>query len=109
MVKKKKNKADGKTAIARKSGRARRVILSLDMPEANTVAVAGTFNNWNPEKHALKKNQKGIWTKAITLEPGNYEYKFIVDGEWINDPNCGETVVNSFGTSNSILTIQAGT
>jgi len=47
----------------------------------------------------------GKWSKELTLPAGRYEYRFVVDGAWITDPNARETAPNPFGTANSILTI----
>ena len=85
--------------------RGKRVLLSLDAPGASSVKVAGAFNAWDTGKGALKKNQKGVWTKILSLEPGSYEYKFVVDGKWMLDPACDETVGNPFGGLNSVLRV----
>jgi hypothetical protein len=54
-------------------------------PGVSKVALAGNFNNWNPDELFMVKI-KGGWQLPYVLAPGNYEYKFIVDGEWISDP-----------------------
>jgi hypothetical protein len=43
------------------------------------------------------------WGKDLVLPPGIYEYRFVVDGEWVTDPKAAEAVPNPFGSSNSIL------
>ena len=54
-----------------------------DCPLATTVSVAGTFNNWAVDKDMLKKDKKtGLWTGKITLDAGDYEYKFVCDGQY---------------------------
>jgi hypothetical protein len=52
---------------------------------AKNVFVAGNFNNWDPGKIRLKKSGDA-WLAPVILSPGNYQYKFIVDGDWITDP-----------------------
>jgi 1,4-alpha-glucan branching enzyme len=52
---------------------------------ARTVAVAGTFNNWQTNEWLLHKTSTG-WELRYTLGPGNYQYRFVVDGKWIDDP-----------------------
>ena len=52
---------------------------------ARQVYVAGSFNNWTPNELLMRKTD-GIWTLALTLPAGNYEYKFIADEQWITDP-----------------------
>lgn len=85
--------------------RKKRVTFSLHAPEAQEVSVAGTFNDWNPEGHSLKKDKKGMWKTALTLLPGTYEYRFVVNGEWQEDPACQDRCLNAFGTYNSVLTL----
>ena len=60
---------------------------------ANKVFVAGTFNNWKPNNIAMDKTETG-WKCTCYIAPGNYEYKFIVDGKWMPDPKN----LNSIGT-----------
>ena len=69
-------------------------------PEAKKVIVSGNFNGWNQEELAMNRTGKG-WQLPYVLAPGNYEYKFIVDGRWITDPGNPYTVgggdfINSF-------------
>ena len=53
-----------------------------DCPLATTVSVAGTFNNWAVDVDNLKKDKKsGLWKAKISLVPGDYEYKFVCDGQ----------------------------
>jgi 1,4-alpha-glucan branching enzyme len=64
--------------------------------------VAATFNNWNSSKHPMKKDKKGIWKKSLSLKPGQYEYRYLVDGQWENDPSCPSVVANEFGSQNNL-------
>jgi 1,4-alpha-glucan branching enzyme len=68
------------------------------------VAVAGTFNGWNPEKTPLKKNGEA-WERTVALPRGRYEYRFVVDGQWVADPSVRESVPNPFGSTNSVLNV----
>lgn len=54
--------------------------------EAKSVYVAGTFNNFNPYSHPLKKTKEGYWEIELQLLPGKYYYQFIVDSSWTKDP-----------------------
>ena len=74
-------------------------------PTAGTVCVAGTFNQWQPERKTLHSSGVGHWWKETALAPGTYEYCFVVDGQWIPDPLAKETVSNPFGGRNSILKV----
>lgn len=55
-------------------------------PNAKNVVLAGSFNNWTGDKHPMVR-QGNTWIRRLDLPPGNHEYKFIVDGKWITDPN----------------------
>jgi 1,4-alpha-glucan branching enzyme len=83
----------------------KRVTLSYRMPDAQSVSVAGDFCDWQTDRCRLKKDKKGVWTTTITLAPGRYEYRLVVDGEWVNDPNCAERATNEFGGENCVLQV----
>lgn len=71
-------------------------------PPANTVLLAGDFNNWGAEKITLIRDRKGLWSTKLSLKPGRYQYKFIVDGKWVTDPVNSTSIRNQFGTENSL-------
>jgi beta-lactamase regulating signal transducer with metallopeptidase domain len=71
-------------------------------PNAGIVAVAGSFNNWN-QSQFLFTRVDGEWICKINLPPGNYEYKFIVDGNWLVDPRNPKTKNDERGNENSVL------
>ena len=83
----------------------KRVELSLNMPQARAAAVAGTFNNWNIQKTPMRKETGNAWKATLSLAPGRYEYRFVVDGQWLSDPNAKESVPNKFGSTNSVLVV----
>jgi len=85
----------------------RKIFFSLDASDAREVILMGDFNNWNPQKHPMKNDGNGKWTKAVMLFPKTYEYKFLVDGEWREDPQNEQKCSNCFGTHNSILNLTA--
>jgi hypothetical protein len=80
-----------------------RVSLELVKPGATTVCVAGSFNEWKPERTPLAPLGNGRWAGDLTVKPGRYEYLFVVDGQWLPDPNAGENVPNPYGGKNSVL------
>ena len=68
--------------------------------DAKEVYLSGSFNAWQERDLRMKKTSKG-WQVTCYFGPGNYEYKFIVDGHWITDPKNPYTngtgdFVNSF-------------
>jgi hypothetical protein len=70
--------------------------------EAREVVIAGSFNQWREFEWRMKKTTTG-WELPYTLGPGNYTYKFKVDGKWIADP---ANQMTSPGTGNSYLVIK---
>lgn len=72
---------------------------------AEKVVIAGSFNRWNPDLYAMEKTDKG-WAIRLKLSPGTYEYKFVVDGEWIQDPANGKKVRNEFWGFNSVVDVE---
>ena len=75
-------------------------------PVATRVTLAGEFNAWSPETHALKRQGEGLWQATVSLKPGKYQYKFIVDGSWVHDPKASEIRANEFGTLNSVVEVR---
>jgi hypothetical protein len=63
-------------------------------------------NEWKPGADKMKKGADGLWSKAVMLPPGRYEYKFVVDGGWVNDPANDQLLPNIFGTSNNVLDVR---
>ena len=80
--------------------------------DAQAVYVAGSFNDWSPEAHPMKRDKSGLWTARIDLPPGRYEFKFVVDGEWVCEPacdaqglECPKCVPNPFGTMDRFVDV----
>ena len=72
---------------------------------ADEVFLAGTFNEWHPAMFPMIEAEDGTWLKELRLPPGTYEYRFVVDGRWISDPNNPRVVPNPFGGLNSVVEI----
>ena len=72
---------------------------------ARKVCLAGSFNDWKPEQCEMVRLGDGKWSKDLSLAPCTYEYRLVVDGQWVPDPRADHTVVNPFGERNSLLTV----
>lgn len=73
---------------------------------AESVAIAGTFNDWRPEVTPMVPLGKGRWVKALSLPPGTYEYCLVVNGDrWLPDPQARELTPNPFGGRNSVMKV----
>lgn len=83
----------------------KRVNFEFNSPDARDVKIVGNFTDWETSPISMKKNLLGIWKASINLTPGRYEYKFLVDGEWKNDPRCLNCVPNNFGSYNCVIEV----
>ena len=83
-----------------------RILFSYFDEGAHDVKVAGNFNNWSAsERYRLIKEDDGKWTLHLPLKPGKYQYKFIVDGQWREDPSNPQQEIGEFGQKNSVLEV----
>jgi hypothetical protein len=71
-------------------------------PDAGVVTLAGTFNNWD-QSQLVCGREDGVWVCRVDLEPGEYTYKFIVDGNWVLDPDNPNTIEDEAGNTNNVL------
>jgi chromosome partitioning protein len=79
---------------------------SFHAPEASSVKIVGNFNNWIPaDASIMERKEDGTWTKNFFLAPGTYQYRFVVDGRWVEDNNNSKFVDNSYGGKNSVIEI----
>ncbi len=74
-------------------------------PTASAVAIAGTFNDWRPGATPMVQLGGGRWFKDLVLTPGVYEYRLVVDGNWMPDRGGGATLPNPYGGLNSVLLV----
>ena len=98
----KKNQANKHRARA---PRAKTVHIEFNHATAAKIGIAGTFNDWHPEATLMIPVGEGRWFKELVLPPGVYEYRLVVDGEWLPDPRAAETATNPFGEMNSVLKV----
>ena len=91
-----------------KTGSSCRVTFELPKDvNADSVALCGEFNAWDPGKHLMKRRKDGSYSITISLKPGaEYRYRFLLDGErWENDWSADSYADNEFGTQDSIVSI----
>lgn len=74
-------------------------------PNARVVAVAGSFNDWK-QSQLLCGKEADEWVCRIDLAPGKYTYKFVIDGDWILDPENTNTEGDERGFENSVLVVK---
>jgi 1,4-alpha-glucan branching enzyme len=91
--------------MARKAALHRKQTFQITEPHASKVLLVGDFTDWQQHAIPMEKGPDGLWTAAVKLPPGSYNYLFIVDGQWCDDPQCSLRVPNPFGTYNMVRTV----
>ena len=90
------------------TGRSCRVTFELPgQVSAETVALCGEFNEWDPTQHPMKRRRDGSFSLTISLKPGHeYRFRYLLDGErWENDWAADKYVLNEFGTEDSVVVV----
>lgn len=80
----------------------RRQTFSFKAPAAMSVQLAGDFTHWSEHAISMRQGGDGVWRTTVDLQPGTHHYRFLVDGQWQDDPECTVRVPNPFGTQNSV-------
>jgi chromosome partitioning protein len=87
----------------------REIVVRFRDANANDVRIAGDFNGWVPDKGVRSliesEGQTRVWTKILRLPPGTYQYRYVVDGEWREDPENPEIISSTVGGRNSVLVV----
>ena len=99
-------KCTAKKSTAKKAT-AKNVTFTVHADKGKAVYVAGEFNKWNPTaKKMAYKAKNGLYTATVKLAPGDYQYKFVIDGTWCADPENVNSVANDQGTFNSVIEVK---
>jgi 1,4-alpha-glucan branching enzyme len=80
----------------------RKQTFSIAAPAALRVQLAGDFTHWQKRPIDMQKGADGIWRTTVVLEPGAHPYRFLVDGQWRDDPACALRVPNPFGSQDAV-------
>lgn len=76
----------------------RRVLFKLEAPEARDVVLCASVSRWDGRTRRLKRDRKGTWKTTLMLEPGSYEYHYVVDGERHIDPDGEGAASHEYGS-----------
>ena len=83
------------------------VEFTVHAEKGKEVYIAGEFNKWDPTaKKMTYKAKAGVYAATVKLLPGDYQYKFVIDGTWCADPENVNSVQNDQGTFNSVVTVK---
>jgi chromosome partitioning protein len=78
------------------------VLFTLDAPASARVQLAGDFNSWIPDGNEMEFSN-GVWQKMLSLAPGRYRYRYVVDGHWQPDPLNTSVEPSPFGDNDSVI------
>ena len=84
------------------NGNGKKQTFAFTAPTAMSVQLVGDFTHWKDRPINLHKTQSGVWEKQVELEPGTHHYRFLVDGQWRDDPECTLRVPNPFGSQDMV-------
>lgn len=88
----------------------REVVVEFRDPAARDVRIAGDFNGWVPDRgvasEVVEDGGARVWRKILHVPPGAYEYRYVVDGEWREDPANPDRVPSGLGPPNSRLVVR---
>lgn len=102
-MQKKTKPTSGETTGIQAGPKVIEVTFALERAEAREVYLCGDFNSWSPKgMRMIRRDGNGRWEKRLRLPPGRCEYKFVVDDEWVADPDAGQDVINAYGSINSV-------
>lgn len=85
-----------------KTGNGRTQTFSFTAPTAMSVQLVGDFTHWQQKPINMRKGADGIWCANVELPLGAHHYRFLVDGQWRDDPECELRVPNPFGGEDAI-------
>jgi len=77
----------------------------IDAPHATDVRITGEFTGWSYEGVPMQRSEDGTWSTVVQVPPGAFEYRFILDGVWVKDPNNLDSVTNEYGQENSVVVV----
>ena len=70
------------------------------------LAVAGDFNDWQPEHTPLRLDGSlGVWQASVDLAPGRYRYQLVIDGQWMQDPYNRDAEPDDAGRVHSVIDV----
>lgn len=83
------------------------VEFSLVLPNVQSVAVVGDFNDWSHTAHVLVREDGDRWSRVVPLSAGDYVFMFVVNGEqWVVPPVADDYVDDGFGQKNGVMVVR---
>lgn len=83
-----------------------KVTFELAGIEASEIVAVGNFNEWDNQATPLKKFKNGKFKTTVDLAADeSYEFRYIVDGVYMNDDQADSFKLNKFATENGVLNL----
>jgi 1,4-alpha-glucan branching enzyme len=97
-----KDKAMARNIKKTKTAKPATQVFAIRAPAAMSVQLVGDFTRWQEQPVNLQNDTGGLWRAEVALAPGTHHYRFIVDGQWQDDPECTVRVPNPYGGQNMV-------
>ena len=94
----------GELSDGKGGGTMPKIRFAVECPGAKTVHLAGDFNQWQGRRMRRARKGEDVFAVVLALKPGRYEFKYVVDGEWVCCPHAAR-VANALGTENSVIEV----
>ena len=72
-------------------------------PHAKSVEIVGDFNHWHP--FSMQRSVDGWWIAQLELSHGHHQYRFLVDGQPMLDPQAMGIVRDEHNEKNSLVAV----
>ncbi|MBI5078818.1 isoamylase early set domain-containing protein [Candidatus Saganbacteria bacterium] len=85
----------------------KKVVFKFQAPvPVQEVKLCGSFTNWEEGAIVMTRGKSGEWKAQVSLEPGEYEYRYRADNAWFNDPLADRQISNNYGSKNSVREVK---
>ena len=91
-----------KKTNSKNGGQRQKQAFAYSAPAASVVQLVGDFTEWQEHPIQLQKSPDGVWRTAVEMKPGTHHYRFLVDGQWQDDPDCAQRAPNPFGSQDML-------
>ena len=100
-----RKKLMAKKTNTKNGAKGRMQTFSFQAPAAMSVQLVGDFTQWQQNPISMHNGIPGGWHAEVELAPGPHQYRFLVDGEWVDDPECTVRVPNPFGSQDCVCQV----
>jgi 1,4-alpha-glucan branching enzyme len=88
-----------------KSNDHRKQRFAITAPDASSVQLVGDFTHWTKQPINLRRGTNGVWETTVDLRRGAHLYRFLIDGQWRDDPKSIVMVPNPYGSHDAVAQV----